>query len=92
MAQAKTQEEINLQIEGLLKMKGRLPQVSGIGTRNWEEIDAQIAVLKGEKTPDDYWEDETAEEFTDGDNDVYHAADRAKQWKLGLETEDLFEE
>jgi len=87
----KTQEEIDVQIKGLEQMKETLPPKSFFGDDNWGKIDAQISVLKGESVPDDYYVDESTEEYVDGDNDIYWAADDAKYWLDGNTDEDLFE-
>lgn len=91
MGKKRTQAEIDRQIEGLTKMKETLPRTSFFGDDNWEKIDAQIAVLKGEATPDDYYVDEHSEDYEDGDNDVWSDAEKAENWLNGEETEDLFE-
>lgn len=88
---SKTQEEINRQIEGLKKMKITLPEFSAFGDKNWEKIDAQLDVLEGKKEPNDFYEDESAEEYQDGDNDIYNAAVEAEEWMDGNSDEDLFE-
>ena len=87
-----TKEQIDLQIAGLKKEKESLPQFSNLNTDNWGTIDAQLDVLEGLKEPDDFYIDETAEEFEDGDNDIYFAAQRAADWLTGDETESLFSE
>lgn len=87
----RTQVEIDRQIEGLKKMKGTLPEHSVFGGNNWDSIDAMIAVLKGEKKPDYYYQDEHAEEFEESDNEIWSDAERANEWLQGNETEDLFE-
>ncbi len=87
----RTQEEINLQIEGLLKMKETLPEFSFFGDKNWENIDIQIEILKGDVKSDSLWEDESAEEFEEGDNDLYYSAIDAEQWLNNEREEDLFE-
>jgi hypothetical protein len=88
----RTQDEINRQIEGLKKDRKKLPQFSMFGDKNWEKIDAQISVLEGNGNPDFYYEDETAEEFEEGDNNIYHAAEEADEWLCGNRNEDLFDE
>ena len=90
MSARKTQEEINLQIEGLKNSKKTLPQFSMFGDDNWAKIDAQLDVLEGKKDPDDFYVDETAEEFEEGDNDVYTAAEDAEMWMDGNYDGDLF--
>ena len=87
----RTDEEIARQIDGLKADRERLPEQSMFGDNNWKKIDAMISVLEGKKKPNDYYEDESAEEFEEGDNDVYFDADRADQWLQGNETEDLFD-
>jgi hypothetical protein len=87
----RTQAEIDRQIEGLTKMKDHLPEYSMFGDANWEKIDAQIAVLKGEAEPNDYYINEDGEDYEDGDNDVWSEAERASQWLDGEENDDLFE-
>lgn len=91
MAKIKTQAEIKAEIAGLERMRKALPEYSKLGDKNWEKIDAQIAVLKGESDPDDFYMDEHSEDFTDGDNDVWSEADRAERWMLGEESESLCE-
>lgn len=88
----RTEKEIARQIEGLKKMKKSLPEFSAFGDKNWETIDAQLDVLEGKKDPDDFYVDETSEEFEDGDNDIYFAAERTQEWLNGNQKEDLFEE
>lgn len=88
---SRTHDEVVRQIEGLYKMKENLPEISSIGTKNWEYIDAQIDVLEGSSAPDDYYQDETGEDYQDGDNEVYFEAVKAEQWLDGECNEDLFE-
>lgn len=90
MITKKTKEEIRIQIAGLKKEKGTLPNFSMFGSDNWKLIDAQISVLEGKSQPDDYYEDESAEEYEDGDNDVYFAANDASDWLIGDRDNDLF--
>lgn len=87
----RTKEEIARQIEGLKRMKKSLPEFSAFGDKNWEKIDAQLDVLEGLKDVDDFYIDETAEEFEDGDNDIYSAAEEAEEWLNG-NADDLFED
>jgi hypothetical protein len=87
----RTQDEINLQIEGLKKDKEKVPEQSMFGDKNWEKIDAMISVLEGKKKTNDYYEDESAEEFEEGDNDIFFDAERAEQWLQGHEKADLFD-
>lgn len=88
----KTQEETQAQIKGLEKSKLSIPKKSLFGDDNHGAIDAQIAVLKGERTPNFYWVDETAEEYEDGDNDIFLAADKADEWMNGQVDGNLFDE
>jgi hypothetical protein len=88
----RTQEEIDRQIEGLKKMKDTLPEFSHFGDNNWEKIDAQISVLRGHSTPDDYYVDEGMDDYQDGDNDTYFEAEAALFWLNGENDEDLFSE
>ena len=87
----KTDAEIQLQIEGLKKMKDNLPKFSVFGDNNHAPIDAQISVLEGKRKADYYYEDETSDEYNDGDNEVYFAAEKAEEWLNGKIKEDLFE-
>jgi len=87
----RTQKEIDRQIDGLLKMKETLPEHSFFGDKNWEKIHAQVAVLQGKAKANDYYQDEHAEEYEDGDNDVWSDAERAELWLKGEENDDLFE-
>jgi len=90
MANIRTDEEIRLQVEGLKRMKDRFPEFSKFGDKNWELIDAQIDVIQGLKNAEDFYVDETTEEFQDGDNDTYFEAVRAEDWLLGIVKEDIF--
>lgn len=87
----RTQDEINRQIEGLKKDRTTIPETSMFGDKNWEKIDAMIAVLEGKKSPNYYYIDESEEEYEEGDNEVYFDAERAAEWLKGNETEDLFD-
>ena len=79
----RTKVEIDRQIEGLINMKKTLPEYSIFGDANWKKINAQIAVLEGKAKPDDYYQGEH--------NDIWSDAERAEQWLSGHENEDLFE-
>lgn len=91
MKKAKTQKEIDRQIEGLKKMKTTLPEFSFFGDSNWEKINAQLDVLEGKREPDNFYKDEHSEEYEDGDNDIYFAAVEAQDWLDGQRKDDLFE-
>jgi len=82
-AKPRTKEEIAVMVEKLEKIKQSLPEHSAFGDNNWEKIDAQIAVIKGEKYPDDYYVDESSEEYQDGDNELWSDAEQAEQWLNG---------
>jgi hypothetical protein len=82
----RTAEEIEKQVLGLQKMKSTLPKVNFFGDDNWEKIDAQVAVLKGEKTADEFIEEDSDEE-----NEVYADALQAEEWLHGETDNDLFE-
>lgn len=86
----RTKEEVKQQIEGLKNQKIVLPEFSMFGDNNWEKIDAKIDVLEGLKDPDDFYEDETSDEYQDGDNDLFFAAEEAERWLDGESDEDLF--
>jgi hypothetical protein len=88
----RTQDEINRQIEGLKKEKEGISLRTMFGASSHEKIDAQIAVLEGRSEPDDFYIDESSEEYSDGDNDVYFAAEEAENWLRGHSKEDLFSE
>lgn len=88
----KTPEEIAAQIAGLEKMKLNIPPRSLFGDDNHGPIDAQIAVLKGEKTPKSFYVDESAEEYEPGDNDIYFDAEQAADWINGKVAGNLFDE
>lgn len=86
----KTTEEKNIQIEGLKKDKLKFPEFSAFGDKNWEKIDAKLDVLEGLKNPDDFWQDESDEDYQDGDNDIYNAAIEAEEWMQGNIDDNLF--
>jgi hypothetical protein len=88
----RTEEEIQHQIEGLENMKKIVPERSFFGDENWKKIDAQIAVLKGNAVPNDYYRNEHDEDYNEGDNDIWSDAELAEQWLNGEEDNDLFEE
>jgi hypothetical protein len=87
----RTPEEIARQIAGLKKEKETLPEFSNFGDENWKKTDAMLDVLEGKAKPDDFYVNENAEEYEDGDNDIFFDADRAEQWLFGNETEDLYD-
>lgn len=67
----RTKEEIDFQIKGLEKSKETVPEYSAFGDNNWEQIDAQISIIKEEKT---------IEDFDEESDEIYFAADLAVQW------------
>lgn len=84
----RTKEETQRQITGLKKMK----EGSRYNQDVLDAVDAQLDVLEGLKKPDDFYIDESSEEFTDGDNETYFEAEKAERWMTGEENNDLFEE
>jgi len=72
--------EIERQVAGLLNMKNTLPEYSAFGDNNWEGIDAQVAIISGRDTSDDY-----------EDGDYYSEALDAEDWLNSSTTEDLFD-
>lgn len=78
----RTQQEIYKQISGLLLMKKTLPERSKFGDPNWEAIDAQVEILTGERTDEDF---EDAHEY------IYSQARDAQAWVDGDSDEYLFE-
>lgn len=87
----RTAEEIKRQVDGLLKMKDKLPRRNFFGGDNHAQIDAQIAVLQGRRKPDDFYQDEHADDYEDGDNETWSLAEQAEQWLNGFSQNDLFE-
>ena len=79
---ARTQKEIDRQINGLKEQRRLLPNFTLFGDNNWEQIDAQLDVLEGKKT---------SEDFNDGDNNTYFEAVKADEWFSGASDEDLFD-
>lgn len=77
---ARTHEEINQQIEGLLEMKKTLPEYSFFGDNNWKSIDIQVDVLKGNISSNDITDD-----------DFYNSAVDAENWLDGSCEENLYE-
>ncbi len=86
----RTPQEIANQIDGLKRSKETLPEFSNFGDNNYEAIDAQLDILEGLKTPDDFYKEEGDEDFRDGDNYVYNAAIDAENWLNSNTKEDLF--
>lgn len=67
---------IAAEIAGLQELKPEVPEFTAFGDSNWDAIDAQVAVLKGDLTEDDIedaWEDEH----------TYENALTARQWLNG---------
>ena len=79
----RTREEIDRQVEGLSKMRSNLPERSMFGDNNWENIDAQIDIILGVTTLDDYDESEES---------LFSAAMEADGWRDEAINEDLFDE
>lgn len=80
----RTKAEIERQVKGLEKMKKSLPEVSGFGDNNWEAIEAQISLIEGSTTLDDYDESEESEH-------LYSQLMDADMWLSGDSNDDLFE-
>jgi len=80
----RSNKEIDLQIEGLLSEKRLTPEYSMFGEPNHAIIDAQIEILKGEKTLDDF-------PFDEG-NEIYKKAERATLWLSGDYKKNLYNE
>lgn len=81
----RTQREINAEI---WKLRGALTH------RKWnakarEQIEGQIEVLEKRLEPDTvevrWYCDETAEEFCDGENDLWAELDQTARWLQGLD-------
>lgn len=79
----RTLEQIQEQVIGLRSMKLTLPEYSMFGDNNWEAIDAQINILEGKKSLEDY--DEYQEEY------LFSEAERASMWLMEDIEENLFE-
>ncbi len=87
----RTEDEINIQIEGLKRDREKLPRYSMFHTPNWDIIDQQIRILQGVDSIDDVQEDE--ELLEEGDSDeVYQGAMRANDWLKKDIDENLFDE
>lgn len=50
----KTEEQKGEMVKNLTKLRKSLPEQNIFGDHNWIPIDAQISVIKGETTPEDY--------------------------------------
>lgn len=79
----RTEEEKQRQIEGLENLKKTLPEYSRFEDANWEAIDAQIAIIKGEKKYEDFDDEE--------DENIEIRAYAAQQWLEEPDEDDLFE-
>lgn len=78
----RTAAQIARQVEGLRAMKSTLPEFSTFGDPNWESIDAQIEILEGR---------ETAEDYEDEHETVASSARDAEDWLTGYSDDDLFD-
>lgn len=83
----KTKEEISKMITNLEKLRKKLPHHNFFGDDNWGLIDAQLSILKEEKTYDDYENEEY---------NIESAANNIKEWMEGsladeeiIDTDDL---
>lgn len=79
----RTPEEKSRQIEGLKRVRASLSQFSIFGDDNYIPIDAQISMIEGKTTYEDYKNADDRVEFQCYD---------AKEWLEGKTDEDLFEE
>lgn len=81
----KTSEQKAQMIENLSRLRKSLPENNAFGDTNWIPIDAQIAVIKGESTVDDYRAD-------DFESVAEVAAQEAQDWLDGhIEDNDLID-
>jgi len=80
-------EEIQRQVDGLLSMKEWLPEENFFGDNNWKTIDAQVSILKEEKTSEEI-EEEFEEDGLDCPTEIWDV----ESWMLGNYEDDLFEE
>jgi hypothetical protein len=72
----RTSEQKAQMIENLSRLRRSLPEHNMFGDANWIPIDAQIAVIKGEATVDDYRGD-------DHESVAEVAAQEAQDWLEG---------
>lgn len=86
----RSSEAVANQIAGLQRQREKLPEYSMFGDPNWQGIDAQIEILKGNSTLEDFpegnWED------MDEENKVYRAAEEADQWLDDDDADNLYED
>lgn len=93
MVKLRTKKEIQKMVKALKAIKAKTPKQSFFNDDNHAMIDAQIAVMQGKKKPDDYYVDETSEDYQDGDNELWGYANRAEQWlKCEITDEEIIEE
>jgi hypothetical protein len=87
----KTTRQINAEAKALRKLKPRVPAKTYFGEDNHAAIDAQIEVLEKQLTEKQietrWYQDETAEEFRDGDNRLWDEARYARSWIDGDESD-----
>lgn len=89
----KTDKQIDEEIAKLEKNRNQSGQHAGFryNSSTREMIAAQISVLRDRMTEpqieNKWYSDETAEEYQDGGNEIYHEAMRAKRWMEGDEHE-----
>ena len=87
----KNNEEIDEQIKGLIKVKDTTPEFNFFGDNNWESIDVQLSILRGDESLEDI--DEGDWDEMDAINRIYRSAEEADEWLHGNGDEDsLFEE
>jgi hypothetical protein len=86
-AAGRTSEEIAKEVERLREIRKNTPKKSFFGDDNHAEIDAVIEALEKRMTAEEaerkLYQDESAEEFEDGDNDLYHTVCSAIRWMNG---------
>jgi hypothetical protein len=87
----KTKKERERELKRYRSMQPFIPKRSGFGHDNEGTVAAQIDVIENDLSEDEiedrYYVDETAEEYCEGDNDVWNEALYARQWLDGDEDE-----
>jgi hypothetical protein len=83
----KTQQEIDAEIKALRELKTTVPKKTFFGDDNHEKLDAQIETLEKRMTKAQaeqrWYVDESAEEYSDGDNELYFEVCAAIEWMNG---------
>lgn len=83
-----TKEQIEAEVAKLREMAPRIRQRSSFGDDNRAKIDAQIAILSGEKTLSYFEVDETCEDFDESDSEIFFEAKAAHDWMTEGRLED----